>query len=361
MSSARALVSLLLVAGVWNCSPGSTPTVKRGGGLPEAGATSGGAIGSGGGAMGLGGKLSGSGGVMGGVGGTATGGKTGTGGTLSGGAGGTGGTGTGVGGAAMGGATTGVGGAAMGGATTGVGGAAMGGAATGGAATGGVPGTIALTTGLIGYWKFDEPDTTGGAIDSSGTNNNGTYSTAPTRSTAVPAALAGKSTACLTFNGTNNQVILPAVPAYGNWTAATSYSISAWVSVASFKGWVGIVANESAGNYCGLYVSNSSTFAFEANEITGGGVAAPATLNTWHHLTIVQDAANNIQRLYLDGTASAGSRQALACTTSAPFRFGTPDGVADPAGYFSGSIDDVRFYNRALNQAEINALANGQQ
>ncbi len=349
MSSARALVSLLLVAGGWSCSSGNAPPAQRGGGLPDVAA--GGAIGSGGSAMGVGGKLTGSGGVMGGVGGTTTGGKTGTGGAATGGAGGTGG--AGVGGTATGGAAA--GGAATGGAATG--GAATGGAATGGAATGGVPGTVALTTGLIGYWKFDEADTTGGAIDSSGTNN-GTYSNpAPTRSTAVPPKLGVKSTACLTFNGTNNQVILPAVPAYGNWTAATSYSISVWVSVAALaNNWKGIVANEASLIYCGLYISNVNAFAYQSNEATAS--AAPATVTTWHHLAIVQDGANNIQRLYLDGSASAGSSTAQDCTTSAPFRFGTPDGLD---GYFNGSIDDVRFYNRALNQAEITALANGQQ
>jgi len=251
-----------------------------------------------------------------------------------------------------------------GGAVTGAGGAPVGsgGAGTGGAPTGGVPGTVALANGLIGYWKFDEADTTGGAIDSSGLNNNGTYSNpAPTRSTAVPPALAGKSTACLTFNGTNNQVILPAVPAYGTWTAATSYSISVWVSIAAFKSWVGVVANESATiHYCGLYVSDVNSFSYDANDTTGGSVAASTLENVWHHVVIVQDASNNSQRLYLDGVASANSRQAQDCSNTPPvaFRFGSADGLG---GYFSGSLDDIRFYNRALSQAEITALASGQQ
>jgi len=359
MNSSRALIPLLVVAGIWNCSnPTGAPSI-RGGGLPVAGAsTSGGAMAqnsgganSGGSPMGMGGKLGVGGSGTGGVGGAAMGGNLGMGGA-SGGVGG-----TGLGGTSTGGTST--GGAAMGGTSTG--GSSTGGAAMGGSSTGGVTGTIALNSGLIGYWKLDEASTAGMVMDSSGMNNHGTYSNpTPTRSAAVPTALAGPGAACLTFNGTNNQVILPAVSAYATWTAATSYSISVWVSVATFKGWVGIVANESGPSYCGLYVSDASKFAYEANETTAGSVAASTQMNVWHHVVIVQDASNNLQRLYVDGVASANARQAQDCsnTSLSPFRLGSPDGVD---GYFSGSIDDVRFYNRALNQAEINALASGQQ
>jgi len=351
MNSSRALIPLLVVAGIWNCSnPTGAPSI-RGGGLPVAGAsTSGGAMAqnsggsnSGGSPIGMGGKAGVGGNAMGGMGGAAMGGNLGIGGA-SGGAGGT---------------VTGLGGAAMGGSSTG--GTATGGAAMGCTSTGGVAGTVALSSGLIGYWKLDEASTAGMVLDSSGMNNNGTYSNpAPMRSTAVPSALAGKSSACLTFDGTTNQVILPTVGAYSTWTATTSYSISVWVSVATFKGWVGVVANESSSIYCGLYVSDVNNFAFEANDTTGGSVAASTLENVWHHVVIVQDASNNSQRLYLDGVASANSRQAQDCSNTPPvaFHFGSPDGMA---GFFSGSIDDVRFYNRALNQAEISALACGQQ
>lgn len=298
---------------------------------------------SGGSPRGMGGKPGVGGSAMGGMGGAAMGGNLGMGGASGG----------------LGGTVNGLGGTSMGGAA--MGGTSTGGAAMGCTSTGGVAGTVALSSGLIGYWKLDEANTTGMVMDSSGMNNHGTYMTAPTRSTAVPPALDGKSSACLTFNGTNSQVVLPAVSAYATWTAATSYSISVWVSAAVLNNtWFGTIANESTPSYCGLYVSDGNNFAYEASDTTGGSVAASTMANVWHHVVIAQDASNNLQRLYIDGVASANSRQAQDCsnTPPVPFRFGSADGVG---GFFSGSIDDVRFYNRALNQAEISALACGQQ
>ena len=200
------------------------------------------------------------------------------------------------------------------------------------------------------------------AMDSVGTNH-GTFSMSkPTRSTDVPAPLAGKSASCVIFDGNAHDLVLPAAPAFSNWTNTVSFSISAWVSVAVFKGWVAIITNEPAApNFCGLYVSGASmaaseigdAFSFDANEITPATVAKVVTLNTWHHVAIVQDATH-AQSIYVDGVAAPGTRPPQICSSTSPFHIGSAEGIG---GVLQGSLDDVRFYNRALNQAEIAALA----
>lgn len=80
---------------------------------------------------------------------------------------------------------------------------------------------------------------------------------------------------------------------------------------------------------------------------------APVLVNTWVHFTGTYDGANI--RCYINGV--------LQATTAWP---GTGFGVLSNmrigkgagAGW-SGSIGDLRFYNRALSQAEITALFNG--
>lgn len=232
---------------------------------------------------------------------------------------------------------------------------------SGGALSTGSGGGGAVTPGLVGHWKLDEADTTGMAKDSSGNNRSGTYSAMkPTVSTMVPAQLGAKSTAALSFNGTSSEVVLQPSATYGTWNATGSYSISAWVLVAAFTTdatWMGVISNEGGAmgtNYCGIYIDANQSFAYEANEIPSPGTTT-ATLNTWQHVAVVQDGTTN--KLYVNGTAAAGTRAAQDCSSTFPFRIGSPDGKG---GFFNGRVDDVRFYNKALTQAEVTALSTGQ-
>ena len=86
--------------------------------------------------------------------------------------------------------------------------------------------------------------------------------------------------------------------------------------------------------------------------------------NAWHNLTITYDGTNF--RFYGDGVLSSSSANTSLSTfvTSKIFTIGretTPDGnspYVDPVWpAFSGKIDDVRIYNRALTQEQITYLA----
>ena len=82
----------------------------------------------------------------------------------------------------------------------------------------------------------------------------------------------------------------------------------------------------------------------------------------WHHVAVTKDG--NMHTLYVDGEKDAGREMDM-------LREGTeddPDHVVvlglvkmraarDYPGAFSGKIDDVRFYDRALSQLEIQAIS----
>ena len=74
----------------------------------------------------------------------------------------------------------------------------------------------------------------------------------------------------------------------------------------------------------------------------------------WVHLAATYDGAN--QRLFVNGTqvASAAQTGALTATTNA-LRLG---GSSTMGQYFNGVIDEVRIYNRALSQTQIQADMN---
>jgi hypothetical protein len=79
--------------------------------------------------------------------------------------------------------------------------------------------------------------------------------------------------------------------------------------------------------------------------------AASLPLSTWTHLATTYDGVT--LRLYVNGSL-VGSRDIAGGihTSSSPLRLG---GNAIWGEYFGGRLDEVRIYNRALSQTEIQA------
>ena len=86
--------------------------------------------------------------------------------------------------------------------------------------------------------------------------------------------------------------------------------------------------------------------------------------DVWHMATFTHDSASNTWRLYLDGTLAADSLPMPegigpgALTRACPYAIGNR-----PLGYnwgmpFSGSIDEIGFWNRVLSDEEISLLFN---
>ena len=141
----------------------------------------------------------------------------------------------------------------------------------------------------------------------------------------------------------------------------TAMTLEAWVRPSVVNGWNTVIMKERSGGlayalYGGSpggppagYITRTGT----GSDIGAGGTGALA-LNTWSHLAATYDGATI--RLYVNGglissQAAAGS----IMTSSDPLRIG---GNALWGEYFTGLIDEVRIYNRALNVAEIQADMN---
>ena len=74
------------------------------------------------------------------------------------------------------------------------------------------------------------------------------------------------------------------------------------------------------------------------------------TVNTWTHLALTYDGAN--LRLYVNGTqVSSQAQTGNDCDRSTnPLQIG---GDSIFGQYFAGTIDEVRVYNKALSQSQI--------
>lgn len=81
--------------------------------------------------------------------------------------------------------------------------------------------------------------------------------------------------------------------------------------------------------------------------------------NTWHHVAAVYDGAN--VTLYVDGSSDGSVAKTGNLTTSSRnVRIGARH-TTSMGEYFTGIIDDVRIYNKALSASEIQQIHdNGQ-
>src|SRR3989344_426852 len=198
-----------------------------------------------------------------------------------------------------------------------------------------------ITSGLVGYWNFDEPSsgsTPTTAADSSGNGNNGTLTNGPTWTTGQVGAGA------VVFEGVNASV------AIGSEFIGTSpLTISAWIYPRSGGGQGGgrIVNNNRTifgmGSTRISFTSSGSTTA-----TTGGGTIA---YGQWHHVIVTRDASG-VTNFYRNSVSLGATNQNSGTPTT-----GTENVFLGNRGTgltgFDGTIDEVRIYNRVLSAAEI--------
>jgi hypothetical protein len=197
-------------------------------------------------------------------------------------------------------------------------------------------------SGLVGAYGFDE--TTGTAApDASGAGNNGSVSGAAWTA-------GGRYGGALSFDGVNDWVTVADADTLDLTTAMT---LEAWVRPTAVTGYRTVAIKETAtGMSYGLYSSGKSNLP-SAHVTTSAEVAARATTqlaaNTWTHLAATYDGVT--LRLYVNATQVATKAvTGSASLSAAPLRIG---GNAVWPEWFSGLIDEVRVYRRALTAAEI--------
>jgi hypothetical protein len=219
--------------------------------------------------------------------------------------------------------------------------------------------TPALSTGLVGHWRFDEGSGST-STDVSGNNNTAGLFNSPSWTN-------GYSSYAVRFDGATNYAQAP----LGSTSFATSATVTAaaWVYVtANTNGPIFGVANTPVGGtYSTPFLSmdgNGTTvklWGYIWNNTAFSYTVPTASLNAWHHVAITYDPAGGgtTTRLYFDGTqvGTAGGTLTAASTNVywTTYVSGTkPTGVNS---YLLGRIDDVRAYNKVLSAAQLTTLA----
>lgn len=114
---------------------------------------------------------------------------------------------------------------------------------------------------------------------------------------------------------------------------------------------------------CAQYLNGSSTMmVWDYGDIAGTGRIVvqniPTDITNWHHYVYVISQSGNIKKTYLDGTMNySGPYTMSVANKNKPFFIG--GGYSNGSSgkiMWSGKIDDVCIFNRALTQAEVTAL-----
>lgn len=214
---------------------------------------------------------------------------------------------------------------------------------------------------LVGWWKFDENTGTTTA-DSSGNNNTGTLVSSPSWGT-------GKYGSALTFNGSNYNYVTIPISSSLNLTSAGTLALWEKTS-ATATGYETLAGNVNWwADYAGFDISLNSSGGFNVEVAdTSGGLSEKETTPSqryddqkWHHLVFSWSGiGTNTGKLYADGLlVDQFNITNNAVSNVYPFSIGTSCGGCNgttTAHFFTGTIDDVRVYNRALTAGEVYEL-----
>lgn len=213
-----------------------------------------------------------------------------------------------------------------------------------------------ITTGLVGYWNFDEGSGTT-AADSSGNNNTGTLVNGPTW-------VAGKiGSGALSFDGASGYLNV------ANSTGLTldEFTVSAWVKTSNLAT-AYIISKDTSTciSYRNFWKFGLGYNTYLRSAVTmGNGSVANFQWTTdnsannvgdgqWHLVTAVFTPGVSV-KMYKDGNLIDTD----TTTITGPFGVSTNPvkiGLCGNSGYFNGSLDDIRVYNRALTDQEITDL-----
>ena len=213
-------------------------------------------------------------------------------------------------------------------------------------ASGGLRGLHAQTlpAGLVAAYGFNEGSgsTTG---DASGNSNTGTISGA---TWTTP----GRYGRALSYNGSSNRVN---VADANSLDLSTGMTLEAWVYPTASSGWRTVAIKERVGGMTyALYANNGASRPAvylrigSTDRYVTGSTSLP--LNMWTHLAATYNGSTVL--LYVNGSqvGSLAATGSMAVSNRA-LRIG---GSTTLSGrYFAGRIDEVRIYNRALTQTEI--------
>jgi len=196
-----------------------------------------------------------------------------------------------------------------------------------------------VTNGLLAFWTFDKNTVNGDVLKDVLGKNNG-------KIIGAPKSVPGKINEAIEFNGTTDYIELPDM---GNEEAV---SVEVWVDAVAGGTLHGLVSTFGVD----LWIAGVVHFKYEADlgQLTADRCAADKIrtdmeADQWCHAMYTCDTKKNELKLYLNGELVAQGASGAEPNNLTRMRIASEyDGR-----FFQGVLDEVRIYNRVLDDAEV--------
>ncbi len=206
-------------------------------------------------------------------------------------------------------------------------------------------GFVFANDSLVAYWPLD-----GNAEDASGHELDGICVNGPVW------ASDGLINACLSLDGLDDYV---EIPGYTGIPGGASRTCMAWINTTQPTGEIITWGDNNSGGRWVIRVNEGGQL---RAEVQGGNIIGTTLINDgdWHYIAVVleDDSSPDITevRLYVDGNL-----ETISASVDEPVNTGSYQNVQIGMyyigeRYFEGLIDDVRIYDRALSEAEIDDI-----
>ncbi len=200
-----------------------------------------------------------------------------------------------------------------------------------------------LADSLVGYWTFDEPDGPSALDYSEAGRCKGRLKGGVER-------VEGRLGKALHFNGTGAWVDIPDGP----WNLDTPYTISFWIKFDADRADGVIIEHLCGGVIAGVIKFTAREAGFRDGRREPAGASFPGgpnlVRNKWLHRVAV--VSEKEIRTYQDGKL-VDSKPLAAGWKRLPGRLALGANGTTGTEFFTGSLDEVGFFNRALSDTEV--------
>ncbi len=146
----------------------------------------------------------------------------------------------------------------------------------------------------------------------------------------------------LNFDGATNFVSCGSI-------LTPSYTKEAWVKLSPSAGSVNNIISGTSNHFFQIFNGNLTA---SNNQMGASGFLKDDTsfpTNEWTHVAVTYDAASYLMKLYINGVAVKSAGLLPNTLDNSVFV-----GAYNNSGFFNGDIDDVKIWNRALSESELN-------
>jgi hypothetical protein len=196
---------------------------------------------------------------------------------------------------------------------------------------------------LVGWWTFDEGGATK-ALDFSGHGNDGTYGGGVTLVDGVVGYAVKLSAGYIAIDGIVDDL------------KGTNLTLSAWIkSTQTGEGNVFAANDSDSGHPLMFGIDGGGTY---VNDGSDTNFARPLVNDDqWHLITYVRNGSAGA--VYVDGVQVGVYSATFSLDSVTRWSVGQEWDGSSPSDFYSGLVDDVRVYSKALTPDEVQALMRG--